>query len=309
MTETDKGKLFLVGAFSLAGTSVVTGALLAAKLGSFTITAVSMGIVLIGLLPFYARQILRTIRRLTRQDWFNLIAQAVFGIFLFRLFLLLGVRQTSTAEAGILTGTTPAITAVLAYFILKERPTGFTAAGIAATVTGIVLLQGSSLFSMRFSAAHIVGNLLVLLAAASESTFNIISRRQKTREGINACLPIHPMVQTLLVSAITLCLSTIPALPESPFDALNAIGLAEWLALVWYGLVVTALAFACFYAGAKRCDAYTIGAFSGLMPLTAMLLSLLLFHERTTGLQWIGSAMILLGMILIGQRRRQHAYD
>jgi len=48
-----QGKLYLTGAFLLAGTSVVTGYLLSATLSSFTITAAGMGIVLCGLLPFY----------------------------------------------------------------------------------------------------------------------------------------------------------------------------------------------------------------------------------------------------------------
>ena len=46
--QSAKGKLYLTGAFSLAGTSVVTGYLLSAKLSGFTITAVSMGIVIAG---------------------------------------------------------------------------------------------------------------------------------------------------------------------------------------------------------------------------------------------------------------------
>lgn len=295
------GKLYLTGAFSLAGTSVVTGFLLSAKLNGFTITAISMGIVLMGLLPFYAKKTVRTIRLLTRRDWLMLISQATFGIFLFRMFLLLGIKLTSTAEAGILTGATPAITSLMAYLILKERSSGFTSVGIAATVAGIILLQGNSLFSAQFSADHFLGNLLILLAAASESTFNIISRKHKSGEGTNARVQIHPMVQTLLVSAVALVLSVVPALLEIPFATLPSLGFREWLALLWYGLAVTALAFAFFYSGAKRCSAYTIAAFSGIMPLTAMLLSLLLLHEQTTVLQWIGSAAILLGMTLIGR--------
>ena len=300
----------MTGAFSLAGTSVVTGYYLSTKLSSFTITALSMIIVLVVLFPFYAKATMQIIRKLNARDWLLLIAQAFFGIFLFRMFLLLGVSQTSTAEAGILTGTTPAITAILAYFVLKEKLTVYKAAGITAAVLGILLLQGNSIFAANFSSGHFWGNILVLLAAGSESTFNIISRKQKTGENANTSISIHPMVQTLIVSAITLCLSIVPALLESPAAGLSALGISQYLALLWYGLAVTALAFMFFYAGAKRCDAYTIAAYSGLMPLTSMLLSLVLLREATTALQWIGNGMILLGMHLIGRKnRRRYAQD
>ncbi|EFU41064.1 hypothetical protein PVOR_15584 [Paenibacillus vortex V453] len=44
----------------------------------------------------------------------------------------------------------------------------------------------------------------------------------------------------------------------------------EWLALVWYVPIVTALAFIWWYAGIKRCQVATAAAFSGMMPFTAI---------------------------------------
>ena len=297
-----QGRLYLLVAFSLAGTTVVAGRFLSQTVSGFTITAVSMGIAIAGLLPFYARKALRTVRKLTRRDWRMLLYQGLFGIFLFRAFLLLGLRLTGAAEAGILTGTTPAITAVIAYFLLREKISRLAALGVATAAAGVFLLQGNDLFSRGFSGPHLPGNLLVLCAAASEAAFNIISRKHQAEDQQNASASIYPMVQTLLVSVIALGFSFVPALFEHPFRALSTLGLNEWLALVWYGLVATALAFMFFYAGAKRCDAYTIAAFSGAMPLTAVLLSALLLHETIAPPQWIGGLFILAGMTMIGRK-------
>ena len=300
-----KGKIYLLLAFSLAGTSVITGYILSETLGSFTVTFVSLGIMLLCLAPFYGVETAKTIRLLKNGDWKMLILQAIFGIFLFRIFLLSGVSLTSTVEAGILTGTAPAITAVLAYLVLREMPSGWTAAGIACTVMGIVLLAGVNIYSAAFSAEHLGGNVLILCAMASESTFNIISRRHRAKQLYETGIPIHPMVQTLIVSAVAFVLSIIPALMEQPFAALQMIGLNEWLALIWYGLIVTALAFVFFYAGVKHCDAYTTAAFSGMIPLTSMLLSLLLLREAISYAQWAGGFLIISSMLMIGNRQRQ----
>lgn len=298
-----QGKLYLLGAFSLAGTSVITGYILTMKLSSFLITTISLGIVLVCLLPFYGAKTVQTIRLLTKLDWIMILFQAVFGIFLFRTFLLFGVRLTSTVEAGILTGTTPAITSLLAFFFLKERFSGTTVLGISCTVMGIILLQGINILSAHFSAQHILGNVLIICAAASESTFNIISRKHKAKALDGSAVQLHPMVQTLLVSAIAFVLSVIPALCEHPLASMSVLGWKEWFALVWYGVVVTALAFVFFYEGVKRCDAYTTAAFSGMIPLTSMLLSLLLLKEKTECAQWIGGLLIILSMALIGRRK------
>lgn len=114
---------------------------------------------------------------------------------------------------------------------------------------------------------------------------------------------IHPVVQMLIVSTIAFGLSLVPALLEHPFVALQAIGVKEWLALVWYGLIVTALAFVFFYSGVKRCDAYTTAAFSGMIPLTSMLLSLLLLRETAGLAQWVGGFLIVSSMLMIKSRQ------
>lgn len=296
-----QGKMYLLGAFSLAGTSVITGYILTAKLNSFTITALSLGIVLICFLPFYGAKTIQTMRILTKKDCLMILCQAVFGIFLFRTFLLFGVGLTSTMEAGILTGTTPAITAVLAFLFLKEKLSRTTVLGVCCTVIGIVLLQGINIISAMFSVYHILGNMLIICGAASESTFNIISRKHMAGAGANSAVQIHPMVQTLMVSAIALVLSIIPALYEFPWVSIPTLGWREWLALIWYGIVVTALAFVFFYEGVKRCDAYTTAAFSGMIPLTSTLLSLLLLKEKIGYVQWIGAILIIFSMLLIGK--------
>lgn len=298
------GRIYLLLAFTLAGTSVITGFILSEKLNLFTITAVSLGILILFLFPFYGVKTIQTIRLLKRKDWILLVLQAVFGIFLFRVFLLFGVNLTSTVEAGILTGTTPAITSVLAFLVLKEKPTRRNTLGIACTVTGILLLQGTDLHSVQLSTRNLAGNMFVLFAAACESSFNIISRKHKTMQQEHTEVPIHPLVQTLIVSTIAFSLSLIPALVSNPFIALQTIEPTDWIALIWYGLIVTALAFVFFYAGVKRCDAYTTAAFSGMMPLTSMLLSLLFLRETIILSQWAGGFLIILSILMIGARRR-----
>jgi len=296
-----KGKIYLLLAFSLAGTSVVTGSILSEKLSSFTITTVSLGIMIFCLFPFYRIKMVQTIRLLKKNDWKLIIMQAIFGIFLFRVFLLFGVSITSTLEAGILVGTTPAITSVLAYFVLREKLSYWTALGIGFTVAGIILLQGINQSPIQLTVYHVWGNMLILGAAASEAVFSIISRRHRLKMQHHSSVQIHPMVQVLLVSIIAFILSIAPALREQPFAALQVIGLQEYMALGWYGMIVTALAFYFFYEGVKRCDAYTAAAFSGAIPLTSVLLSLFLLKEPLGLVQWAGGTLIIVSMLLIAK--------
>ncbi|EGW40222.1 putative membrane protein [Desulfosporosinus sp. OT] len=69
---------------------------------------------------------------------------------------------------------------------------------------------------------------------------------------------------------------------------------------MWYGLFVTALAFVFWYAGIKRCGAFTAAAFSGMMPFTSMLLSVIILGEHPGWQQWLGGILVIFGMVLIG---------
>lgn len=300
--ERIKGCAFLLGAFSLAGSSVVAGRVLSGLLGSFTICTVSLLIAVLCLLPFCAKRMVIAIRSINGKQWLMLAVQSVFGIFLFRLFFLQGLQRTSAAQAGILTGAIPAMTALLALIVLKEKASAKTFAGVLSTTAGVLMIH--NIMEHGLDLEHAIGNLLVLCAAASESLFNITSRLFQLKSTADSQKPIEPIVQTALVCIMAFIFCLLPSFLERPFAALTLLDVKSWLALVWYGAFVTAAAFICWYAGIKRCSAYTAAAFSGAMPLTAMVLSVSVLDESVLWQQWVGGALVICGMVLIGLKQK-----
>lgn len=294
--------LFLTGAFFLAGTSVITARFLSGKLGIFTISAVSLFFASAALLPFRLKSMCATLKSFRARDYLLVFFQAVFGIFLFRMFLLLGVARTSAFEAGLLTGATPAVTVLLARLILKERLNPFKLAGLAGTCLGIVLLQADLSKGVLFSWQHIAGNLLVLCAAVCESVFNVFSRKESVRRAEAGSHDTNPLDRTAFVTVIAFFLCLIPACFAESAAGLDTLPLECWLALLWYGLMATVAAFICWYAGISRCDAGTAAAFSGLMPLTSFVLSVILLREIAGFSQWIGGLLVILGILSISRQ-------
>jgi drug/metabolite transporter (DMT)-like permease len=300
------GKIYLTGAFSLAGTSVVAARFVSGQLGVFTIAAVSMAFALLLLIPISYQKLKLMLHTVSFRQIAAILLQAFFGMFLFRFLLLNGVSRTSALEAGSLTGVTPAITALLAWLILRERVGAFALLGILSTILGGLLVQGLAKTGAEIYAGHLVGNLLVVGAAASESVFNIVCRSSVIKKAASGN-PLDPLVQTTLVTMAALLFCLIPAAFEQPVTRLSQLGAIEWSALVWYGVFVTALAYLCWYAGIKRSGAFTAAAFSGLMPLTSMILSTLLLNESTDLFQWLGGCCVIAGMVLIGAKTKEKA--
>jgi drug/metabolite transporter (DMT)-like permease len=299
-----RGMLFLTGAFALAGTSVISARFVAGKLGTFTITAVSLFFALLLLVPLAGSRIIESIRGASARDWAYLFLQALFGIFLFRVFLLLGLLHTTSVEAGILTGATPAITAVLSGLLLKEKMGPSKIIGILSTVAGVLFIQGLFMPGKCFMPEHIIGNVLVLCAASCESIFNVCSRIAvvRARPADKAAMP--PMVKTVLVSLIAMSLCLIPACFEQPVGFLAKLGLQDGFAyMVWSvrhraGVSVLVLGNQTMSRLYRRClfrhDAVYGAAVVGFD-----------IGEHAAIQQWCGGILIISGMALIGRERNK----
>ncbi len=225
--------------------------------------------------------------------------QALFGNFLFRVFLAFGLRYIGSAEAGIITGATPAITALFTWIILRERFSALTVTGILITLAGILLVQGFP-FETSLQGLQPIGAVLVLCSAACESLFTILARKLHVDSDTEQALP--PVLHAGYVSILALALCLVPTLIERPWGQLARLPVSGWLALVWYGSVVTVVAFACIFAGAKRCSGYTIAAFTGVMPVAAAVLSVVILKETINAYQIAGCAFVVFATALISRQ-------
>lgn len=303
LSDSFKGKSCLVGAFVLAGSSVVAAGYVVNDLAPFTITFISLLFGVITTLVFYGKRTLAAVRKLSAHQWKIVFLQALFGVFLFRIFLTFGLRYTSAAEAGIITGSTPAITALFTYLILRESLTRRSLLGIVGTMLGIMILQGFPFNLDAFSLAHFFGNLLVVGAAACEASFTILARSLHVRR--KDAYVMHAAAQAGLVNIIALLLCLIPMLLEWPWTAISALSLDGWLALLWYGSFVTLVAFMLMFTGTKYVDGYTIAAFSGVIPVSALALSILILHDKIQLYHGIGCALIVGSILIMNYRRKQ----
>jgi drug/metabolite transporter (DMT)-like permease len=56
-----------------------------------------------------------------------------------------------------------------------------------------------------------------------------------------------------------------------------------------------------WYCGIRRSEASLAAVFSGMMPLTALALSVLLLGEKPGWQQWAGGGLVVAGMLLSGR--------
>jgi drug/metabolite transporter (DMT)-like permease len=85
---------------------------------------------------------------------------------------------------------------------------------------------------------------------------------------------------------------------ELSWQALDNLGLPQWLSLIYLGVLGSALAYIGYYDGIRKIGATRSGVFIALNPLTAVILGALLLGEQLTPTMCLGGALILGGIYL-----------
>jgi len=135
MTRKQQGYIYLTLAMTTVGSTVIASKLISAGLLPFTATALRFAVAF----PFFALLMRLTgarLPRLSRHDWIILVIQAAAGSFGYTTLLISGLSMTSAANAGVIIGTLPVVSAGISILLLRERPDRFLllAIGLAAAV-------------------------------------------------------------------------------------------------------------------------------------------------------------------------------
>ena len=289
--------LIMTAAMALAGSSIAVSKNLTESMPVFLANELSLLIAWLVLLPFGIRHFRSHFRRIgstlqasslrTLLYWPAL--QALFGMALFRALTFFGLRHVSAIEGALLTATTPAVMAMLAYFLLGEKPHAKRMAGIVLAVSGVLALNWQAGIRIH----SVTGFALILLATACESLLTIFRRMATT--------PIPPLANTFYIVSFSI-IFLLPALfIENEWKTLPLLTTSQWLGCLYLGVVATALAYLCWGYASTRIDANLTGIITAVMPFSGALISVIWLRE-TFFVRHVVGAIFIISSILVNVR-------
>lgn len=223
-----------------------------------------------------------------------LIAQAFFGVFGFNVLVLLGVDMTTATISGIITAMTPAVIALISFGLGDRLGTGAWV-GVALTIAGVILVNLLATPSEDAARRPLLGATLVFLAVVGEALYTVLGRQVATR--------ISPLSTATFICIYGLAMFLPFALWDlRGFDVASA-PVSAWLAVVYLALVVTVFAFVIWFVGLRVIAASTAGAFTGMIPITAVLSAWLVLGEHVGWAHITGIALVLAGILLVATSR------
>lgn len=277
-------------AMTFAGSSVVVGKIITGNFPVFLSQGISLVLALSVLIPLSVKLEGKSFRS-SGKDLAILFLQALSGMFLFRVFMLYGLKYTSAVHSGILTSTTPAVVAVISFIFLKEKATWAKAAGITASFAGVLAINSAGMFySSGTSKNQILGSILILLAVVCEALLTVL---RKITVG-----SISPIKGTTFVCLFSFVLFLPFSIKEAAIFDFRQVSLNQWLMLAYFGIIVTAAAYILWFKGVSAVPASTAAVYTACMPVSAVLLSYLILNEPFSWTHVLGILLAVSGMLL-----------
>ena len=237
----------------------------------------------------YAICMLRGRSRPTRDD---LVSAAVTGTTL----LLLGngvvvwtVQFLPTGINSLLLSLSPVWMALIAFAWGGERPTRVAIVGMLLGFTGMVLL-----LQPKATAALPLWPAALALLASISWAFGSVYQRRSPR---SSDLMLATALQMLFGGAL-LALEAALFGEWRAFDV-HAITAASWGGFFWLVIFGSILAFSAYLYTMQYASTALASTYAYVNPMVAVILGMILFHERFTPLEALAGAVILTGVALM----------
>jgi drug/metabolite transporter, DME family len=215
------------------------------------------------------------------------IGTGIFSIVLFNWCYFSSINQLSLSFAVILLYTAPTFVVILSYLFLKESMDALKIISVIGTLIGCTLIVGFNL--KETPSMNLVGIITGLGAGFGYALYTIFGKFALVRYR-----PFTVTFYTFLVASITLLFFT------DIFEKGSMLISGEVILYgIGLGLFPTVLAYLFYTKGLEKMEGSKASIITTVEPVAATLLSVFLYKEDFGVLQFIGTAIILLSVILI----------
>jgi len=296
MTTGDKMKIqdwvAFIGLGVVWGSSFFWNKLALQEIGPFTLVAVRLLLGLVGMLA--GIWIRRPKMPETRREWLMVGLLGLTNTAIPFSLIAWSQQHIDSTVVSILVSSVPIFTVVLAHFLVREErlvPKKFL--GVMVGFLGVVVLFWRGAAAVGVMTLN--GQLGVLGAAVCFAISGIIARRE-TRN-------LDPLIQSFVSLAVADVFMWVVVMIAEPAFSMPTEP-ATWGALLWLGVVGSALAYHIYYFLIGEIGPTRTSLIAYLMPVIGLVLGVLLLREDFD-LQLLAGSVLVLGSIWVVNRVKE----
>jgi drug/metabolite transporter (DMT)-like permease len=218
-----------------------------------------------------------------KSEWLWLSGIGVTGLVVFNLALVEGSRHAEPAVLGVAVACVPAVLALAGPLLEGTRPHTAAVAAALVVTAGAGLVQG-------LGRTDAIGVAWAVAVFGCEAAFTLLAIPVLGRHG-----PWGVSVHATWLA--TVMFAVLGIVHEGP-AAITKLTRADWLAVGYLAVAVTAAAFVLWYSSVRRLGASRAGLLTGIAPVAAAVSGVLLGGPAPRPLVWAGIAVVAVGLAL-----------
>ncbi len=218
----------------------------------------------------------------------QLLLIGLFGNGLYQLFFIFGLSRTRAGVAALIVAATPAWVAIISHILGRERVTKVAGVGIGLQLLGVACVVGSA-GGFEGGEQVLLGAALMAAGSFCWALFTVMLQPHTTSSH-----PLHLSAVTMISGASVIVLV---ALPDFLRLEWTAVPVVAWAAVVYAGLGALVIAYLLYYHGVRVLGPTRAAMYGNLQPVIALAVAWMVLHERPTGWQALGTALILGGLL------------
>jgi drug/metabolite transporter (DMT)-like permease len=216
-------------------------------------------------------------------EWLWLGGIALTGLVVFNVALVQGSEHAEPAVLGVAVACVPAVLAVIAPLLEGSRPRRSLIAAALVVTCGAALVQG-------VGRTDAIGVAWAVVVFGCEAAFTLLAIPVLGRHGPWG-VSVHA---TWLAAVIFGAIAMAPKITAAAAHLTRA----DWLAIGYLAVAVTAVAFVLWYSCVSRLGASQAGLLTGVAPVAAAGTGVLLGGAAPRPLVWAGIAVVAAGLAL-----------
>jgi drug/metabolite transporter (DMT)-like permease len=287
--------LLCITALCWAGNAIV-GRLAAGHIPPVTLSFLRWGIAFLIILPFAWKHLVR--------DWGAIrgrlglmILISVMGIGAFNTLQYWALEYTQALNTLLLQSAGPLVVAVWSLILLGVRLTPAQAAGVAVSLTGVlvILLQGdlTTLSSIEFNK----GDIIFTVAMVIFGLYSVLTLKRPKIHGLSFAAFTFGCGAACLVPLLIWELFARPVMQ---------INTANLLSLFYVAVFPSTLAYLCFNRGVQLIGANRAAPFFHVVPVFGSVMAMVFLGERPQLFHVVGFALVLTG-VFVASRKQANA--
>lgn len=228
---------------------------------------------------------LKNLKNYTIQDYLQIFLIGTLGIFLYHLFLYLGIDTLDASQAFIINYLWPIMTVLFACIILKEKMTPRKAAAIVLSFAGVIVVTANgNLFNIAKDS--LMGAFYCVLAAVSYGLFSVLNKQKNYDKYLSMML--YCFAAFIISLLYILCTR----------NGFITVSLPQAAGLLWIGIFTTAIAFTTWALALEGGDTAKISNLAYITPFLSLVWTSCVLKEQFNIYSIIGLMIILTGIVI-----------